>query len=208
MNMNKSEKCPNTIGTINLPPQFNRPQQGLLYALHTTKRKSKQQAGAKQHFQSLLCYVVHEAWRSSQHLCRRAVSLSSPENNGPQNTLEHQELQWVLGENHAEERNGHKPEKKKLRKTFGTFTQLLCLPSAANRLIPIAHRFLHTPNTAETFTDLQVAHTRCANHQTWTNNIETHKNHLPALWTILRRMAFETPPNTTHHRSLKAPTHF
>ena len=49
MSMNKSEKCPNTIGTINLSPQFNRPQQGLLYALHTTKRKSKQQAEAKQH---------------------------------------------------------------------------------------------------------------------------------------------------------------
>ena len=64
-------------------------------------------------FQSLLCYVVHEAWRSSQHLCRRAVSLSSPENNAPQNTLEHQKLQWVLGENHAEERNGRKPQKTK-----------------------------------------------------------------------------------------------
>ena len=49
MKTNKSEKCPNTIGTINLSPQFNRPQQGLLYALHTTKRESKQQAKAKQH---------------------------------------------------------------------------------------------------------------------------------------------------------------
>ena len=75
MNINKSEKCLNTIGTINLPPQLNRPQQGLLYALHTTKGKSKQQARAKQHSNHFLCYVVHEAWRSSQHLCCRAVSL-------------------------------------------------------------------------------------------------------------------------------------
>ena len=49
MSMNKREKYPNTIGTINLSPQFNRPQQGQLYALHATKRKSKQQAEAKQH---------------------------------------------------------------------------------------------------------------------------------------------------------------
>ena len=91
-------------------------------------------------------------------------------------------------------------KKTKLRKAFGTFTQLLCLQSAANRLIPIAHRFLHTPNTAETFTNLQVPHTRCANHQIWTNNIETHKNYLLALWTILRR-SDEWPlrPHPTPH---------
>ena len=43
---------------ISLSPQFNRPQQGLLYALQTTKRKSKQQAGAKQqsnHFYVMMC---------------------------------------------------------------------------------------------------------------------------------------------------------
>ena len=46
-------------------------------------------------------------------LSSRGLSLSSPENNAPQKTLDHQELQWVLGENHAEERNGRKPQKKR-----------------------------------------------------------------------------------------------
>ena len=106
----------------------------------------------------------------------------------------------MLGESHAEERNGRKPQKTKLRKALGTFTQLLCLQSAANRLIPIAHRFLHTHNTAETFTHLQVPHTRCANHRIWTNNIETRKNHLLALWTILRRSdEWPLKPHPTPH---------
>ena len=66
------------------------------------------------HFYVLLCTRRDEV----PSISAVARSLSSPENNAPQNTLEQQELQWVLGENHAEERNGRKPQKNEIKKSI------------------------------------------------------------------------------------------
>ena len=138
MSMNKSEKCPNTIGTINLSPQFNRPQQGLLYALHTTKRKSKQQAEAKQHSKTeqqkpdssnrtsmwlitfMLCCARGVA-KFPASLSSRGLSLSSPENNAPQNTMEQQLSQLVSAFNTVRNDLKHKIEATKTdNKKLGT----------------------------------------------------------------------------------------
>ena len=149
MSMNKSEKCPNTIGTINLSPQFNRPQQGLLYALHTTKRKSKQQAEAKQHSKTRTAEArfFRPHFNVADHfyvmLCTRrgevpsisvvAWSLSSPENNAPQNTLEQQVSQLVSAYTALRNDLKHKIGATQTdNKKLGTCTQHVCLRSAAD----------------------------------------------------------------------------
>ena len=153
-NITKKKKKP----TINLPPQFARSQQGLLYALQITRRKSEQQAGAKQHptkktetrffkprfnvadhFYVLLCTRRGEVYSISAVV----RSLSSLENNAPKNMLEQQMSQLVSAYTTARNDLKHKIEATKTdNKKLGTCG------------------FPRTLNSAEILTNLQVLHPR------------------------------------------------